>query len=237
MFAAAAAPTPARAQRVLLRGQVMDAESGQPVRSAIIEVRPFRQSAVTDEQGRFAVRATRGPNSVAADAMGYESAVAAVSLSGDTTDVTIELKRDPVRLQGVVATVSRLERRRRAYGYASRALNTDQIAVSSAPDAWTLVREEMGVTMGPCGGRGGGRFGGAAFMVPCVYVRGSAEPLRVYVDETRMPDATALALYTPSELAGVEFYPSSAQVRVYTRWFIEWAAKRDYRPMPLTIAF
>ena len=73
--------------------------------------------------------------------------------------------------------------------------------------------------------------------MPCVYVRGSAEPLRVYVDETRMPDATALALYTPSELAGVEFYPSSAQVRVYTRWFIEWAAKRDYRPMPLTIAF
>lgn len=234
-FAGTVAGPAAHAQRVLLRGQVVDAESGQPIRSAVVEVRPRHQTVVTDEQGRFALRVERGDNALIADALGYASTVAALTLEGDTTDLAVRLARDPVRLPGITATLNRFESRRRAYGYASRTLSADDIAHSSATDAWTLLRTRMGVSVVSCG-RGTGRFGPTAGAMACVHVRGTNLPLRVYVDEMRLFDASALAIYSPAELAGAEFYPSHGEMRVYTRRFMEWAATHNYRPVPLAFA-
>ena len=55
-LAACMAAVPASAQRVTLRGQVVDAASGQPVPAAVIEVMPRHESAISDTQGRFTVR-------------------------------------------------------------------------------------------------------------------------------------------------------------------------------------
>jgi hypothetical protein len=70
----------------------------------------------------------------------------------------------------------------------------------------------------------------------CVNSRGATIPARVYIDEVRMPDLEVLSLYTPAEVASVEVFRNGEQIRVYTRWFMEWAARTNYRPLPLSIS-
>jgi hypothetical protein len=244
-IAAILAATPASAQRVILRGQVVDAASGQPVPAAIIEVMPRREQAVTDAQGRFTLRTTPGEHVIMADALGYGSAIMPVTLGDATVDVQVTLDKDPVQLERLVVTASRLESRRRAYPYAVRALSAEQIATSSAPNLETLVRERMGVFLTPCSGyASAGSLATRARFDPwagggnrnCVYSRGGSVTSRVYIDEVRMPDAGALALYGPRDVAEVEVYQNGAQIRVYTRSFMEWAARNNYTPLPLAVA-
>src|SRR5215210_6190165 len=66
-MAALLAASSASAQRVTLRGQVVDAASGQPVAAAVVEVMPRREQAVTDAQGRFTLRTTLGEHVIMAD--------------------------------------------------------------------------------------------------------------------------------------------------------------------------
>jgi len=238
------AATPAAAQRVTLRGQVVDAASGQPIQAAVVEVMPRHESALTDAQGRFSVRTTVGEHVIMADALGYGSVIMPVTFGEPMADVQVTLEKDPVLLQGIVATASRLESRRRAYPHAVRALSASQIATSGAPNVQILVRERLGVFFTSCSGyAAAGALASRARLDPwaggfenCVYSRGGAIPSRVYIDEVRMPDAEALALYGPQDVAEVEVYHNGEQIRVYTRWFMEWAARNHYTPLPLAVA-
>jgi hypothetical protein len=243
-LAAILAATPAAAQRATLRGQVIDAASGQPIAAAVIEVMPRRDRAVSDAQGRFTLRTTLGDHVIMADALGYESAVQPVTVGDSEVEVQVGLDRDPVLLQGIVATASRLQSRRRAHPYAVRALSAPQIATSGSPNLEILVRERFGVYYTPCSGfAASGSLATRSRLDPfaggfhnCVYSRGGTVPARVYIDEVRMPNVGALALYSPQDVAEVEVYQNGAQIRVYTRWFMEWAARNNYSPLPLSVA-
>ena len=245
-IAALAAALPASAQRATLRGQVVDASSGQPISAAVIEIMPRHEEAVTDAQGRFSVRTSFGDHVIVADALGYGSQLQAVTIGDAAVDVQVSLQRDPVLLQGVVATASRLESRRRAYPYAVRSLKAQQIAASGAPNMEMFVRERFGVMFTSCrptiAARSAlGTFvrmdrGGASGFQSCVWSRGGTSPARVYIDEVRMPDTGALALYHPADVAEVEVYHNGEQIRVYTRWFMEWAARNQFNPLPLSVA-
>ncbi len=244
-LAAILAATPAAAQRATLKGQVIDAASGQPVAAAVIEVMPRRDRTVTDAQGRFTLRTTLGDHVIMADALGYGSAVQPVTIGDPEVEVQIGLDQDPVLLQGIVATASRLQSRRRAHPYVVRALSAPQIATTGAPNMQILVRERFGVYFTQCSAflsRGSlaarsrlDPWAGSGFQ-NCVYSRGGAVPSRVYIDEVRMPDPGALALYGPQDVAELEVYQNGAQIRVYTRWFMEWAARNNYTPLPLAVA-
>jgi hypothetical protein len=244
----AAAPAAAQrvslgGQRVTLNGQVVDS-SGQPVAAAVVEVMPKHENAITDAQGRFRVRTTGGDHVIVADALGYHSVVLPVTLGDDTVEVQVTLEKDPVMLQGIVATASRLQSRRRSYPYAVRSLSAAQIATSGAPNMELLVRERLGVYFTSCTGyASAGALAARSRFDPftggfngCVYSRGSSIPSRVYVDEVRMPDSGALALYSPEDVAEVEVYHNGEQIRVYTRWFMEWAARNNFSPLPLAVA-
>lgn len=232
-------------QRVTLSGQVVDAASGQPVPAATVEVRPRRERVVTDAQGRFTLRTTRGEHVIVADALGYGTVLTPVTLSDATVQVDVALEKDPILLQGIVATVSRLKSRRNSYPYAVRSLEGVQLAATGAPNMEMLVRERLGVYFTECSTYMPGRsFATERTRVPfavqgldsCVYSRGGPTPSAVYVDEVRMPDPGVLSLYTPQEVASVEVYHNGEQIRVYTRWFMEWAARTNYRPLPLSVA-
>lgn len=242
--AAAFAAAPAAAQRVTVRGQVVDAQSGQPVAAAVVEVMPRHEQAMTDRAGRFQLRTTAGDHSIVSDALGYGTAISAVSLAGDTTPVRIELRKDPVRLAAITATASRLESRRRSVPVSVRAVTAEQIATSAAPDMYQYVRTNLGVMFTGCGrqraryGLGlAGAFGSSSFgATECVYARGGTAPAQVYVDEVRVPDPVMLASYDRSDIAAVEVYGGGQQIRVYTRWFMDWAAKNHWTPLPLSVA-
>jgi hypothetical protein len=245
-LAACMAAAPAAAQRVTLSGQVVDAASGQPVPAAVVEVTPRHTRAMTDAQGRFTLRTTQGEHVIMADALGYGAALTPVTLGDVSVEVQVVLEKDPVMLQGIVATASRLQSRRRAYPHAVHALDAAQIATSGAPDMSMLVRERLGVYFTECSRYAPGfalstsrrldPFAAAGGYMGCVYSRGSAVPSAVYVDEVRMPDTGVLALYSPQEVAAVEVYHDGEQIRVYTRWFMEWAARNNYSPLPLAVA-
>lgn len=246
-LAALAAATPAAAQRATLKGQVVDASSGQPIAAALIEVMPRREQAVTDAQGNFTLRTTLGEHVIVADALGYGTAMQAVTIGDAEAVVEVSLEKDPILLQGIVATASRLESRRRAYPYSVRALSSQQIAASGAPNMEIFVRERFGVhfttcrpgstTRGALGAFVGYNMSGASGYQGCVYSRGSYAPSRVYIDEVRMPDPGALALYQPGDIAEVEVFRSGEEVRLYTRWWVEWAARNNFRPLPLGVGF
>jgi len=245
-LAALAAAAPASAQRATLKGQVVDAESGQPIAAAVVEVMPRHEKAMTDAQGRFTLRTTRGEHVIVADAMGFGNVMTPVELADDEVEVQVALEKDPVMLQGIVATANRLESRRRAYPYPVHALDATQIATSGAPDMAILVRERLGVTFTECSRYAPGfalatsrrldPFAGASGYMGCVYSRGIAAHSSVYVDEVRMPDTGILSLYGPQDVAAVEVYHNGEQIRVYTRWFMERAARTNYRPLPLSMA-
>ena len=241
-LAACLAASPAAAQRATLSGQVVDAAGGQPVAGALVEVMPRRERTVTDAQGRFTLRTTQGEHVIMADALGYGSAITPVTVGAATVEVQVALDKDPVLLQGIVATANRLQSRRRAYPFTVRALDAAQIASSSAPDMERLVRERFGVLFTSCRPSSStspmapnNLFRGGA-VANCVYSRGGAIPSRVYVDEARMPDAGVLATFSPREVAAVEVFHNGEQIRVYTRWFMERAARTNYRPLPLSLA-
>jgi hypothetical protein len=236
----------AAAQRATLSGRVVDAASGQPIPAAVVEVMPRREKALTDAQGRFTLRTTQGEHVIVADAMGYGSVMTPVTIGDAAVEAEVALEKDPVMLQGIVATASRLESRRRAYPHAVHSLDATQIAASGAPDIGMLVRGRLGVYFTECSRYSPGfalatsrrldPFADAGGYMSCVYSRGSAVPSAVYVDEVRMPDPGVLSLYSPQEVAAVEVYHNGEQIRVYTRWFMEWAARTNYRPLPLSMA-
>jgi hypothetical protein len=248
---ACVAATPAAAQRVTLggqrvtlNGQVVDAD-GRPVAAAVVEVMPRHESASTDAQGRFRVRTTLGDHVIMADALGYHSVLLPVTLGDDTVEVQVTLEKDPVMLQGIVATASRLQSRRRSYPYAVHSLSAAQIVTSGAPNMELLVQERLGVYFTSCSGySSAGALASRSRFDPfssggfhgCVYSRGSTIPSRVYVDEVRMPDSGALSLYHPEDVAEVEVYHNGEQIRVYTRWFMEWAARNNSSPLPRAVA-
>jgi hypothetical protein len=233
LIAGCIAAIPAAAQeRVTLSGQVVDAASGQPIAAAQVEVRPRRERVLTDAHGNFRLRTTAGEHVIVASAMGYGSALTPVTLADATVELEVSLEKNPILLEGIVATVNRLERRRRAYPYPVRALETAEIATSGAGSIGQLVQSRLGVTFVACRNTSNRMRILFGDFPECVHERGTTTRAVVYIDDVRMFGVNALSMYSPEEVAVVESYRHGQMIRVYTRWYIEHAA-RGYQPLPM----
>ncbi|HEX6747751.1 MAG TPA: carboxypeptidase regulatory-like domain-containing protein [Longimicrobium sp.] len=225
------AAVPAHAQRVTVTGQVTDG-TGEPIPGAIVKVGDEEHVAVTDAQGNFAVRGVRpGERTVWANALGYAMSAGTVTVTETgAPGVDLVLDRAPILLEGITATVNRFEARRRAYAHSARVMNEGEIATSGAANMREFVEARAGLYRVACGGsRGGG--------LNCVNIRGRPSQPVVYVDEVRwLGGLDILSYYRPADVARVEVYSGGQQVRVYTRWFMEWAAQHNYQPWPILIS-
>lgn len=224
---AALAAGRADAQRVTVSGQVSDAENGHPLAGALVKVGDDHHTALTDAQGRYQVRGVSpGERMVFASAMGYRLSSGAVAVGGSGAAVDLVLDRDPVRLAAIVATASRFEARRRAYGRSARLIDENQIAGSGARDMLDFLETNGGLHRTACGPGGGLR---------CVWVRGRPARPVVYIDEVPWPALDLLSAYRPADVARVEVFGGGSQIRVYTRQFLQWAADHNYLPQPLLL--
>ncbi|HSU16334.1 carboxypeptidase-like regulatory domain-containing protein [Longimicrobium sp.] len=224
----ALAAAPLAAQRVTVSGQVTDADSGQPVAGALVRVGDDDHEVMSDAQGRFTLfRVPVGDRVVWGSAMGYGTSAATVAVAaGGASGVALPLKRDPVRLAAINATVSRFESRRRSYGSSVRLLTERDLAASASSDMRDFLEVRAGLHRLPCSGSGGGLTRN-----DCVIVRGRAAVPVVYVDEVRWGvGLDVLSTYRPEDVARVEVYGGGAQVRVYTRWFLDWASRNNTSP-------
>lgn len=222
----ALAGVPARAQHAVVRGRVVDAQTGRPVPGATVSLGPDHAGAsgVADASGRFEIaHAPSGTQTVWARAMGYGMAASTVQVPDDSITVELSIDPDPVRLAELVATTSRFEVRTRGYARAMRVFRDSELSSAASADMREFVLWHGGLRRASCGT---GRY--------CVMVRGRALPTRVFVDEVRLSGGMdLLSSYRPYEVARVEVYAGGEEVRVYTKRFMDWAARTNYWPSPL----
>lgn len=227
LAAVALTASPAAAQRAIVRGTVVDAQTGRPVPGATVHLGDDH-SAIADAGGRFEIRRVRpGLQTVWARGLGYGVGASELEVPEDSIRVELAIDPDPVQLAALVATVNRFEVRTRGYARSLRVFREADLRSSAAGDMREFVRSRAGMRRVVCGEA---RY--------CVSRRGQiSEPL-VFLDETRLLGGmNILSAYRPHEISRVEVYAGGAQVRVYTRSFMDWAARTNYRPVPLHLAF
>lgn len=224
------AAAPAAAQRATLRGQVIDSRSGQPVPHAAVYVDDNRTAALADAEGRFEVKHLRaGTRAIWADAPGYAMDLSMVELAADTTRVTLAMQSNPVQLEALRVTVSRFDRRARAYGGPVRVYREADLAGMWYSNVGQMVESRGQVQRAPCAGTYT-----LSFSYGCVASRGTVAASRVVVDEAPwMGDVRDLHDFPLADVSRVEIYGGGREVRVYTRQFMEWASRKPYTPAPL----
>jgi hypothetical protein len=237
LLAAAALSAPADAQRVTLRGRVVDAATGAPVAAAQIAVAGRREREVANTAGEFAIQLPAGPHVIQAGALGYGEAETPVTVARDAGVVTIALTQDPVLLEAIEVVSDRFETRRKAVAVSTRVLRRTELALTSAPDMAQFIGRYV---------HGGGPANCAQVMlhqgragISCMRSQRAMGPsarAQVWIDETPMIGGLeVLELYDPDEFERVEIYAHGGQVRLYTTHFMERAARLGYRPMPIFI--
>jgi iron complex outermembrane recepter protein len=93
-------------------GEVVDAQTGQPVVGAKVTVSGSRAAALTDAQGRFTLRAVAGDQVLIVERLGYSAGERSLRLGADAaTTVRIELIAQPVGVERVVVSATRNETR------------------------------------------------------------------------------------------------------------------------------
>jgi hypothetical protein len=202
--------------RIRVTGQIIDESTKAPVATAVVRLERVSRAVVTDTLGRFVLDPIpSGKHRLEAARIGYITAVADVDLSeGDT--LIVEMQPQPVVLEAVTAIADRLKARRNRTPVAVRAYDLRTLADYAGNLKQFL--QSRGAFFAPCP-RGRAAF----FADDCASVRGRTVPVTLYVDESRF--GGPLDTYYPQEFELVEYYPSHAMVRVYTRTFLERVAK------------
>lgn len=100
-IATASAVAAQGAQRQI-RGTVDDAESGQAISSAQIQVRGTTTGTITDAEGRFTLRVAEGAVTLDVRRIGYKPAT--VQVAADQQEVAVHLTADVLRLSGQIIT-------------------------------------------------------------------------------------------------------------------------------------
>ncbi|HET7229851.1 MAG TPA: carboxypeptidase regulatory-like domain-containing protein [Longimicrobium sp.] len=233
-FAAAClASTSAAAQRAIVRGQVIDTQSGQPVPNAAVYVDDNRTAVLADAQGRFEVKHVRpGTRGIWARVPGYTMDLSLVEVPADSVRVTLRMQGDPVRLATLQVTTSRLDRRARGYAGTVRVFREADLAGMWYSNVGQLVQSRARVYATPC--RRIYSLSRSYASSSCVSTRGTVAASHVIVDEAPWLGGVGdLRDFHLADVARVEVYGHGREIRVYTRQFMDWISKRPYVPTPL----
>ncbi len=214
---------PSGQARTDLEGVVLDARTGKPLGMATIEIPQLRRSTVTDSEGRFQIaRIPTGEYGMVVRLVGYRAHSRPIAAL-DGAPVEVRLAEDPVLLKGLTVTVNRFDRRMRAVPYAVQVHTKADVYNSAAPDAAEFVIRRAGMFRTTCPG----------VQNQCFSIRGTSTSPRVYVDDAFMAGGIDMLHNIPrEEINRVEVIRSGTVIRVYTDHFMEWAARRNYRPTP-----
>lgn len=225
---AAQAPHPAS---VRVTGVVVDSATGNPVGGATVDL-GREGKAVTDPQGRFAIGHVRaGTRALMARALGYDGVVATIEARPHMEPLRLTLAADPVMLQAITVQADRLRARRNAAPVSVRVLDQTAFSAAAGLNTRDFILERSALSGAPCNSTYGvsGRYGSDR----CVWMRGSATETAVYIDEhPAIAGLDELAVYQPEEIYMAEIYNGGRQIRVYTKWFIQRAARGHLNPEP-----
>lgn len=206
----AAGQAPQAPPTYLVRGTVTDAGRVPLFEVEIVVIdtagTPTR-TARTDRDGRFDLgRFPEGILSLRARRLGYEQWAAHIRVNDGAATMQIVLIAVPEELEHVIVTAASPPTKLRGFHERSRQKRTfarffdqEQIRRLNPRTSSELLRSVPGVTL--ASNQSGGNV---------IRIRG-CQPM-VWLDDQRVPGAELDDLIVPSEIAAIEFYPSSAGI-------------------------
>lgn len=214
---------PLAAQGVV-RGEVVDEESGQPLPGAAVQLDAYTRVLV-DDSGRFTVRVRPGTYRATISRIGYQRQGERWEVGSDTVRVTVRLAVEPLALAAIEARTNvfeeRLERQIRAMPVSTRVFGEVELTRSVSPNAADFILTHGGLMRAPCPGSG-------AFV--CVRKRGRTMRLAVFVDERPAFELEEMQTYPLSDIARVEVI-DGVRVNFYTYAYLLHAARTGRIPM------
>lgn len=131
--------TAVQAQLLYVKGRVIDADTEKPVEFASLLLVENGQWAVTDEQGRFAIKnVSKGKVTLTVQCLGYQKRTLPMSLTRDVPDMRIRLKQENLKLEGVTV-VARRKQDEATTSYTIDRQTLDQQQVLNISDLQTLL--------------------------------------------------------------------------------------------------
>ena len=140
---------PAAAQQGTISGRVVDAETGEPIAGAAVEVLGQGAPVATNDSGAFSLAAASGSHAVVVTMIGYETGrmdgvrVAA----GATQEVEIALRSRALVLNPVVVTASRRQEKALDAPASVSVISSDEIARTVAPTPSEHLKALPGIDM------------------------------------------------------------------------------------------
>lgn len=222
---------------VLLRGQIVDANTLMPVAGAFVAPVESKQGVLTDSLGLFAMRVYRADEyTLRVAQLGYHDLEMSVAASSADKPFRFMLMPDPIQLQGLTVLADRLaDRRRGIYGVATILEEKDLLK-----GIYTSFYE-MTQRLIPSAAVCPPTINGGTAEVPmqgdqlCFNHQGHTEPVTVCIDDHQaMGQGAELDVLDPRGYYMVEAYPRVGQVRVYSRGYVARLAANGMTLPPLS---
>ena len=207
-----------------LEGYVVD-EDRQPVVGAFVALVGEDWGSLSDEDGYFKISDIYpGQISLTVEQVGYDHMEWRGEIRADEP-VSLTLVGQPEVLQKLSELLDRFRNRRSQAARPVRFFDREDMATSSARTALRFLDGPGGIARIRCAG---------AFTSECISVGGQALLPVVWVDEGRVIGGLDyLGNMEPHELYMVEVFSSGRHIRAYTTFFIERAAKADFKPLSI----
>ena len=206
-----------------LAGQIVDALTQTPVISAVIKVPELRRYVFSDVNGRFAFPDfPEGTWEIVVEMLGYHTLDGAVTVA-DGNGLLLRLNPDPIALEGLrVRSLADglLAERRIRIPYRVTTLSATVFGNSINPDPTVVFRRNARSFIVPCPET---EEDADEQLAPgCFITRGRPARIVVYLDEGRLPEGMVqLSMLDQRDIHAMDWIPEMAELRVYTRRFIE----------------
>lgn len=222
------APVDAAAQQGTISGQVVTPDRG-PIASVQVDIPQLGQGALTGSDGRFTIQnVTPGTYDIRFNQIGYRSHTEEVIVqAGETTQLSVELVREALRLDEVIVTGTPGGTQRRAIGNVVDQLDAEALQmIMPAQNVQDLMSSRSAgmMQLGQSGSPGAGygaRVRGASSI-------GLANQPIVYIDGVRMDaqarnpggvhygvSQNALNTLNPGDIASIEVIKGPAAATLY----------------------
>lgn len=228
-------PPPTDTATFTLTGEILDGLIDAPVIAAVIKVPALRRFAFTDVNGRFFFTDfPEGTWEIIVEHLGYNTVEGTVTLT-EGNGLFLRMTPNPVALEGLkVMTRSDrlLAERRQRFPFRVTRISPTMLADAINADPAAIFRRNSLSYISACPT---GPTRATDWMTPdCVMKSGGAARIRVYLDEFPMAGGmTHLSAIAREMIHSMDWIPEKAELRVYTKAFIQRLDEGAYSLEPL----
>ena len=228
-------PPPTDTATFTLTGEILDGLIDAPVIAAVIKVPALRRFAFTDVNGRFFFTDfPEGTWEVIVEHLGYNTVEGTVMLT-EGNGLFLRMTPNPVALEGLkIMTRSDrlLAERRQRFPFRVTRISPTMLAEAINADPAAIFRRNSLSYISACPTR---PSRATDWMTPdCVMKSGGAARIRIYLDEFPMAGGmTHLSAIAREMIHSMDWIPEKAELRVYTKAFIQRLDEGAYSLEPL----